>query len=278
MIAIMDIETLTKSQIVLLTLLVSFVTSIATGIVTVSLMDQAPPVIPQTINRVVERTVERVVPQEAQMATTVITQEKTVTVKETDLIAQAVSRVRASAVRLHAFNDGVAGEFISRAIVVADGYIVAQANGLTIGSLYGVPIGDKVTTAKVLAIDGAYNVALLESDTATLSPAAFGTGPVTLGQSVVGISGTSGVKVVSGIITSLAEGEAKYPAFEVNIEESTLVPGAILANSDGAILGMYTGKKTDIVPAGALIEIMKSLSSNSGVSATSTVGQVETNQ
>src|SRR4029077_18213268 len=55
---VMDIEKLTKSQIVLLTLLVSFVTSIATGIVTVSLMDQAPPAIAQSVSRIVEHTVE----------------------------------------------------------------------------------------------------------------------------------------------------------------------------------------------------------------------------
>ena len=35
-------EHLNKQQLILLTLLISFVTSIATGIVTVSLMDQAP--------------------------------------------------------------------------------------------------------------------------------------------------------------------------------------------------------------------------------------------
>ena len=53
--AAMDMEELSKSQIILLTLLVSFVTSIATGIVTVSLMNQAPPAIAQTVNRIIER-------------------------------------------------------------------------------------------------------------------------------------------------------------------------------------------------------------------------------
>ena len=46
---------LSKQQLILLALLVSFVTSLATGIFTVSLMSQAPQEVVQTINNVVER-------------------------------------------------------------------------------------------------------------------------------------------------------------------------------------------------------------------------------
>ena len=81
----MELEKLNKSQIVLLTLLVSFMTSIATGIVTVSLMQQAPPEITETVSRVVEHTVEKVVP--GQTAAVAVPQTiKTVVVKESDLI------------------------------------------------------------------------------------------------------------------------------------------------------------------------------------------------
>src|SRR3989337_2996687 len=102
----MDMEELSKSQIVLLTLLISFVTSIATGIVTVSLMDQAPPVIAQTVNRVIEHTIETVAsstPAKSQpaAASTIVTQEKTVIVQESNLISQAVAKIEPSIVRVY---------------------------------------------------------------------------------------------------------------------------------------------------------------------------------
>ncbi len=48
---------MTKHQLVLLILLVSFVTALVTGIVAVTLINQAPPPITQTIQRVVEKTI-----------------------------------------------------------------------------------------------------------------------------------------------------------------------------------------------------------------------------
>jgi hypothetical protein len=56
----MEINELNKKQLVLLTLLITFVVSIGTGIVTVSLMKQMPPTVPQTINNVIQRTIEKV--------------------------------------------------------------------------------------------------------------------------------------------------------------------------------------------------------------------------
>jgi len=81
-------DDLNKNQIILLTLFVSFVTSIATGIVTVSLLEQAPQGVTRTINQVVERTVERVVPGEQ----TQIIKEVPVIITEEELIVDAINK------------------------------------------------------------------------------------------------------------------------------------------------------------------------------------------
>ncbi len=91
-------EELNKNQIVLLTLLVSFVTSIATGIVTVTLMDQAPTAVTQTINRVVERTIEKAVPGETKVTTVV--KEVPVVVTEDKLIVDVINNTSSGAVRI----------------------------------------------------------------------------------------------------------------------------------------------------------------------------------
>ncbi len=61
----MEMKELNKSQLILLALLLSFVTSIATGITTVTLMQQAPEAVTVPINRIVKQTVEKIVQVES---------------------------------------------------------------------------------------------------------------------------------------------------------------------------------------------------------------------
>ena len=61
----MDVQELNKSQLILLAILLSFITSIATGIVTVTLMQQAPSSVTVPINRIIKQTVEKIVPSTA---------------------------------------------------------------------------------------------------------------------------------------------------------------------------------------------------------------------
>jgi len=94
-------EDLTKSQLILLALLVSFVTSIATGIVTVSLVNQAPPQITQTVGRVIEKTIERVSPSDSDIASVV----ETIIVSDEEMTVKAVEKVMPTVVSVIATKD-----------------------------------------------------------------------------------------------------------------------------------------------------------------------------
>src|ERR1700690_1093758 len=168
----MDIEQLSKSQIVLLTLLVSFVTSIPTGIVTVSLMDQAPPAIAQTVSRVIERTVQTVAPS-GQAASSAVTQEKTVVVKESDLISQAVAAVSPSIVHLYT-NDADAPAFLGLGVVVnASGTIATDIGALGDSENAVAQLADGThVRASVASRDSTTGIALLASATTTVEGAA----------------------------------------------------------------------------------------------------------
>ncbi len=84
----MDIKDLNKPQLILLAVLLSFVTSIATGITTVTLMQQAPASFTTPVNRVIQQTVQKI--QQVEGKTTV----QTVVVKEEDLVVDAIAKNR----------------------------------------------------------------------------------------------------------------------------------------------------------------------------------------
>ncbi|MBM3272255.1 trypsin-like peptidase domain-containing protein [Candidatus Kaiserbacteria bacterium] len=270
----MDLEQLSKSQLVLLTLLVSFVTSMATGIVAVALMDQAPIQIAQTVDRVIERTVEKVVPSEAQpaaaSAATVVTTEKTVVVKETDLVAQAVAKASPSVIRLFAGESNEA-TFLGLGIVVnAQGLIAVDAR----------PLGERAEGYIQLA-DGSRVRAFVVSrnevaSVAFLEPAATGTTPAprwvpaqlavgqpTLGASAVVLSGRTSTRIASALVSSFAPKSDTVPLqlVETDLGAESIMPGSPLIDTNGAVIGLSTGSAraahaSAFVPAVALMPPM----------------------
>jgi S1-C subfamily serine protease len=219
-------ENLNKTQIVLLTLLTSFVTSIATGIVTVTLMDQAPAGVTQTINRVIERTIETVTPGKNQVTTVV----KEVIVKEEDLIVNAVEKSSKSLVKINAVDSE--GVIVPLGIGVAmsgDGYVVTdksriEGNRNNLFVVYGgnsfpadvVSDEDsKVAILKLRAQESAKDTAentdkaqnqnneIPKNKIPELTPASLAdSDKIQLGQSVISLVGDGGT-VLTGIVSKL---------------------------------------------------------------------------
>lgn len=256
----MEIEKLNKTQIILLTLLTSFVTSIATGIVTVTLLDQAPPGVTQTINRVVERTIEKVIPSQG---TSVVTKETTVVVKEDDLVAKSIEKDSLSLARV--FEKTVNKEglpatvFVGWGVVLTKDGIIATDSGIIADSgSYLITTSDqKSFEVKVLNQDEKLGVALIqaiESDAKySFTPAPFGDADkLRLGQSVIVFGGNERQAVSMGIISGLTpfekkiEGTTTTESF-IGYVDASVAPlggarGAPLANIFGEILGMNAGE------------------------------------
>lgn len=258
----MNIEHLSKSQIVLLTLLVSFVTSIATGIVTVSLMDQAPPSVSQTVNRIVERTVEKVVPA-GQTASTVVTREKTVVVKEADLISGAVEKLEPSIARLFA-NASPDASFMGLAIVLDSSGLIASdsaALGESADAVATLADGSRVR-AFVTSRDGDAGIAFLRGATTTLEgaptvwkPATISAGKPSLGQTVIALEGKSVARIAEGIVTAIVPQSytgASGLVIETNIADP-ITAGAVLINTSGEIVGMSTLNSRDTHASGFIV-------------------------
>lgn len=260
-------EELSKSQIILLTLLVSFVTSIATGIVTVSLMDQAPPVVAQTVNRIIERTVEKVVPSPAGEKA-VVTTEKTIIVKEYDLIVQAVEKITPSLVRVYA-NSEKDPTFLGLGIVVdADGSIAVD--NVALGDLRHVALtffDGTSLKADVSTNDESTGFAFLISATTTadgkivrFTPVTIGIGNPVLGQTVVVLSGKNIPRITDGIVTALIpHTEGKDFVIDTNVPPDFIMGGSPLISTEGVLLGINTSlsrasSQNGFIPASVLVK------------------------
>ncbi len=89
-------DNLTKTQFVFLIILVSFVTSLVTGIITVTLVNQAPPLMTQTIHKVIEKVTPGLVNSKENQMTAVVISEQDSVVKAVEKVSSAVVSVIAT--------------------------------------------------------------------------------------------------------------------------------------------------------------------------------------
>jgi len=235
----MDLEQLTKHQIILLTLLVSFVTSIATGIVTVSLMNQAPPSVSRTINQIVERTVETVASPVTQAPATVT--QKTVVVKNDDLVAQSIAAVQKSIIRITARGGN---ELVARGVIIGkDGTALTDAAALAASGASDfdalLPGGVRVplTVMKPATTTPFALLSLAVGTTTGWQPAPLADpSTLALGESVIRIGGVGQDTVGEGVIAMLPDTGSN--ALQTSVSAAT--PGSVLISLFGEIIGLST--------------------------------------
>lgn len=279
-------DQLNAQQIVLLTLLVSFVTSIATGITTVSLLEQAPEPVTQTINRIVEKTVERVVTEPTEEDPEPVEKEVvTVVVNEEDRTIEAVEKNAKSLMRI--YSKGSAGEktFVAIGIVVsADGDVVTDASLISASANYvgvyssgefDLDFADDASQVRFAKLSIAQPA---EGETAPtgFSAADFGNSEaLKLAQSVISISGQTQNTVSSGIINSIDKNESGNFLINTSVSAANVLTGSIIVNLSGEIIGFKTSNflngPTSFIPANVLKEFL------SNTTATDTTNETETN-
>jgi hypothetical protein len=126
----MDIKELNKSQLILLAVLLSFITSIATGITTVTLMQQAPTSFTVPVNRVIKQTVEKIQQVEGKTVT------QTIVVKEEDLIVDAIAKNQPSIFSISKEILDENGKYIE--ISLGKGLVVSAEGVLVIDGVYAL--------------------------------------------------------------------------------------------------------------------------------------------
>lgn len=234
-------ENLTKTQLIMLVLLVSFVTSLVTGIVSVTLVNQAPSPVTQTINRVIEKVIigEDKTPDAGAL---IITSEDLITKLVADTLPAVVSVIASKDVPvieqyfINPFeNDDFFRQFLGDSLpqilvpqyrqkgterrqvsagtgffVSDDGYLITNRHVVEDSTAeYTVLMNDgRKMGAKVLARDPAQDVAVLKVDGGSFSFVSLGdSDKLRVGQTVVAIGNALGEfqnTVSVGVIAGLS--------------------------------------------------------------------------
>lgn len=240
-----EIKDLNKTQLILLAILLSFITSIATGIVTVTLMQQAPTAIIQPINRVVQQTIEKVVPNYIPGKT------QTVVVREDDIVVTIVEKTQAAYLPLLLKKDSETPT--THVFSVGKGLFIGDSAPLDPAGTYIVKEGELFLDVKVSGVSP-LGFALLkttasDAPTKNLPTALFAANnDIKVGETAITITEES---VQKGFVQSIQKGSATVPydLIKLSTMPSTDMIGGVVVDLDGNIVGLVVPK----IDGGAVI-------------------------
>lgn len=239
----MNIDDLSKSQLLLLTVLVNFVTAIATAVLTVSLLAETPMTVTQTVNRIVDHTIETVT-----MQVPVGGSKDTSGSRDEELLTSAVASNLARTVKISRDSKGeviATGIYLPKSRAIATSRVVALPKEIFVhfsdGSSAEASLSNNSDTIGIYGF----------SDTAVL-PSAPAAEPIAstelkLGQTVIALA--EGGNVVTGIISKV-DAEVVYTTLP-------LIPaGAGVVNLGGNVVGIGSGSAGALVSADGIMSLL----------------------
>lgn len=247
----MDIKDINKPQLLLLAILLSFVTSIVTGITTVTLMEQAPSSVTVPINRVVKQTVEKI--QQVEGKTTV----QTVVVKEEDLVVDAIAKNQSSIFSITEEVLDDTGKFIE--INAGHGFAVSKDNVIVAdGALVGEKAvyyvkndGGKFKAEYIGSDKGGFSFLKIgnpvddKSKLAYELPQVGDINKMKIGQKIIVVGNT--------ISSFIYEGNK-----DLRITVNKANAGGMLVNLNGEVIGIaLSSDGTSFAPIGAVLDALK---------------------
>lgn len=241
----MSLDELTKSQIVLLTLLVSFVTSIATGIVTISLMDQAPPAVTQTVSHIIRETVQKAVPAViSQSAGVIQSSESKQEEPPTPQLPEVIARAERSIVRLYS-GTGDSAIYLGLGVIIDAGGTMATDHEAFGGLKRAAAFFSNGSSTPVIAVGSDASRGLLYlSVVSTSSPmqglAATIAKETPVGEQIIGLSGKSTLRIASGLVVAAGEDTSLGFLF-TDLPAATIMKGEPIINTRGEFVGLSTG-------------------------------------
>lgn len=248
----MNLEDLTKSQLILLTVLINFVTSIATGILTVSLLDQAPPVVTQTVNRIVEHTVETV----AQAAPAAVVAAPQPSVE--DLITAAFAADSKGVVAVYGVDTGTSTDPVAVGTYLPKSRAVVTASASTLPKEVLIGFGDgSYAPASLSHADDAlaiYGFADSAALPAAPSPKLLSSADLKVGQTALAL--TKDGSAATGIIAKVAD-----DGIHTNLPETN--PGAAAVDLSGNLIGISGAKPGIFISAEDITALLTATSSPS---------------
>lgn len=258
----MDIEELSKSQLLMLTLLVNFITSIAAGILTVSLLAQAPTTVTQTVNRIVDHTIETVAtgtPLSTIIAPPTTTVTKTIIQHDDSQLPDAIASVAARTVSIYS-SAGTSTPLIAHATYLASARaIVTPTQSTGLPDHISVVFPDGTVLPASISRSGATLTIYGFSDTAVLpkAPSATIIAHVNVKQGVTVVALTADNSAVTGIVS-------KVDADTIHTNLPYIPAGSAIMNVSGDILGISTGAAGVYIVADKITTLLNATPATSG--------------